>query len=193
MTKIIEIQTQRLKLRQWQPEDRPLFAEMNADPEVMKYFPQSLTHEQSAQMAQHMASLIAAQGWGFWAVELRESEQFIGFVGLNKPDYELPVTPCVEVGWRLRKKYWGHGYATEAGNASLVVGFETLRLPEIYAFTTLTNHKSQAVMQRLGMTNTRQNFMHPMVPKHHPLREHVLYKIDQSTWHTRQPQYVKID
>ncbi|MCG6970933.1 MAG: GNAT family N-acetyltransferase [Gammaproteobacteria bacterium] len=187
MAKIIEPQTQRLKLRQWQPADRPHFARLNADPEVMKYFTHTLNPEQSMLMAQKMESKIAAYGWGFWAVEKRDSQQFIGFVGLNKPDYELPVSPCVEIGWRLAREYWGHGYATEAAQASLAVAFEKLQLPEIFAFTSLANQKSQAVMQRLGMRQLH-NFEHPMVPEHHPLREHVLFRIDQHSWSKRQSQ-----
>jgi len=181
-TSIIEIQTPRLKLRQWRAEDRADFAIMNADPQVMRYFTKTLTATESHQLAQRIESLIAEQGWGFWAVEKRGDNRFIGFVGLNRPDYPLPVKSCVEIGWRLAKDQWGNGYATEAANAALTVAFEKLNLPEVYAFTTLANVKSQSVMQRLGMVDTGNNFAHPLVPADHPLQEHVLYKIDRQTW-----------
>ena len=182
MTKIVEIDTPRLKLRQWQQEDWPVFAKMNANPEVMKYYPRVLSTAESNAMAQKLAKLISQRGWGFWAVEKRDEKKFIGFVGLNIPSYELPVTPCVEIGWRLGKEYWGCGYATEAAKASLALAFETLNLSEIYSFTSVANKKSQAVMQRLSMINTKQNFEHPIIPEKHPLREHVLFKIDKTTW-----------
>ncbi|WP_455212526.1 GNAT family N-acetyltransferase [Kaarinaea lacus] len=182
MIKIIEIETQRLKLRQWRKQDWPAFAELNADPTVMQYYPRTLSTEESNAMAQRMSTLIRKQGWGFWAVEKCDEMRFIGFVGLNKPAYKLPVTPCVEIGWRLAKEYWGCGYATEAAQACLPVAFNALKLSEVYSFTSLANIKSQAVMQRIGMANTHANFEHPMIPEKHPLREHVLYKIDKSSW-----------
>ena len=182
MANIIEIETLRLNLRQWRQEDRPAFARLNADPMVMRYYPGVLSAKESNAMAQKMERLIHKQGWGFWAVEKRDDQRFIGFVGLNKPAYELPVTPCVEIGWRLAKEYWGCGYASEAAKACLNVAFNRLNLSDVYSFTSLTNTKSQAVMQRLGMTNTHANFEHPMIPENHPLREHVLYRIAKPSW-----------
>lgn len=182
MTAIIELQTPRLKLRQWLDKDFPVFAAMNADPGVMQFYPALLTNKQSNAMAEKLRSLIAQKGWGFWAVELLADQQFIGFVGLHEPTYDLPVTPCVEIGWRLAKEYWGRGYATEAGKASLTVAFGRLHLSRVYSFASIGNHKSRAVMERLGMINTGRNFEHPVIPEGHPLREHVLYEITRSTW-----------
>lgn len=177
MVSIIETITSRLKLRQWKDSDLPVFSAMNADPEVMKYYPGVLNEEQSNNMAQKFRSLIEERGWGFWAVERLEDEAFLGFVGLHEPEYDLPVTPCVEIGWRLGRKYWGNGYATEGAKASLGVAFNELNLLEVYSFTPITNRKSQAVMERIGMKNTNNNFEHPMIPENHPLREHYLYKL----------------
>lgn len=182
MANIIEIKTERLKLRQWKKDDWPLLAKMNADPDVMKYFPATLNKNESNKMAQTIESLIADRGWGFWAVEITKTGQFIGFVGLHKPEYDLPVKDCVEIGWRLGKEYWGHGYATEAAKASLAIAFERLKLSEVYSFTSKLNKKSRSVMDRLGMINTQNNFEHPMVPKDSPLREHVLYRISNKNW-----------
>jgi len=171
-----------LLLRPWREEDFPLFTQLNADPEVMAYFPNTLSATESDAMANRIKSLIEEKGWGFWAVEHVKDKAFMGFVGLNEPTYDLPVNPCIEIGWRLVKKYWGKGYASEAGLAALKVAFETLHLNEVYAFTPVSNLKSRAVMQRLGMINTDKNFEHPMVPENHVLREHVLYKIDKQSW-----------
>ncbi len=185
MTEIIELKTGRLRLRQWKQEDYPAFAKLNADPEVMKYYPEMLNEKDSNDMAQRFEALLAYRGWGFWVVEKLDEKKFMGFVGLHEPTYDLPITPCVEIGWRLAKEYWGYGYASEAAKASLAVAFKKLDLPEVYSFTSVLNKKSQAVMEKLGMVNMKQNFDHPMIPKDSPLREHVLYKIDKQGWMER--------
>ena len=182
MTNIIELQTTRLKLRQWQPSDYSHFAVMNADPEQMQFYPWLLTTDESNALADRFRSLITQQGWGFWAVEHIEDGKFIGFVGLHRPTYELAFTPCVEIGWRIAKQYWRNGYATEAASAVLRAAFECVGLMEVLAFTAVINHKSQAVMRRLHVINTQQNFEHPLVPENHPLREHVLYRMDKLQW-----------
>ena len=184
MTKIIELKTERLRLRQWRQEDFPAFAMLNADPEVMEFYPERLNKEESNEMAKRFEALIVYRGWGFWVVEKLDEKAFMGFVGLHEPTYDLPVTPCVEIGWRLAKEYWGYGYASEAANASLEVAFEKLNLPEVYSFTSVLNKKSRTVMERLGMVDMKQNFEHPMIPEDSPLREHVLYKIDKKNWET---------
>ena len=182
MSKIIELKTERLRLRQWRKQDFSAFAKLNADPEVMKYYPDILNEEESNDMARRFEALLAYRGWGFWVVEKLDDKKFMGFVGLYEPTYDLPVTPCVEIGWRLVREYWGQGYATEAAKSSLAVAFEKLDLPEVYSFTSVLNKKSQAVMEKLGMVNMKQNFEHPMIPEDSPLREHVLYKIDKQDW-----------
>jgi RimJ/RimL family protein N-acetyltransferase len=169
-------------LRQWQPQDRASFATMNADPRVMQFMPSVLSTQQSDAMAERCAGLIAERGWGFWAVELKTQSAFIGYVGLHIPSADLPFKPCVEIGWRLGYQYWGLGLATEAARAALKVGFEDLRLPEIIAFTALSNNKSQAVMQRLAMQQDSLIFAHPRVPADHPLSLHCLYRLSRQRW-----------
>lgn len=182
MIEIIQPETERLLLRQWRISDQQPFAELNADLEVMRYFPAPLSRVQSDAMAERCEALIEERGWGFWAVELKGNGQFIGFVGLNIPVVELPFSPCVEIGWRLARPFWGKGYATEAAKAALQVGFETLALPEIVSFTALTNIRSQAVMARLGMQRNRVTFEHPGVPLESELREHCLYRLAHKRW-----------
>ena len=177
---IHEIETERLYLRQWRQSDFAIFAEMNADPEIMRYFPKLLSPELSDVIANKCQQLISDNGWGFWAVSLKDSfkksDTFIGFVGLNDTHADLPFAPSVEIGWRLHKEYWGQGYATEAAQASLKFAFEKLHLNEVVAFTAVINKPSQRVMERIGMTNTQHNFYHPALKPNHPLAEHVLYK-----------------
>jgi len=182
MTEIIEIQTERLLLRQWRKEDLPEFAGITSDPVVMEFYPSILSSIESNTMAERLESLISERGWGFWAVEIKDGKSFIGFVGLHKPTYELPFTPCVEVGWLLAKECWGKGYATEAGKASMNVGFNELGLSEIYSFTSISNKRSRAVMKRLSMVNLNKNFEHPKIPPGSSLRKHVLYKVDRKRW-----------
>lgn len=187
MSKVIEIQTSRLLLRQWKQADYPHLAKLNADPIVMEYYPNTLTEAESSAMADKLHSLLLERSWGFWAVEIIETKQFIGFVGLHKPTYDLPVTPCIEVGWRLAKEYWGKGYATEAARAALKFAFEELHLSDVYSFTSVSNKKSWAVMERLGLQNTHTNFEHPIIPEGNSLREHVLYKITMEQFRTKYP------
>ena len=179
MSKVIEIETDRLRLRQWKKEDFPGFAELNADVEVMKYYPDIMSELDSNDMAQRFEASLARRGWGYWVVEKPGEEKFMGFVGLNEPDYDLPVSPCVEIGWRLARKYWKQGFASEAANAVLKQAFENFGFTEIYSFTSVLNKKSQAVMERIGMINMNMNFEHPMIPKNSQLREHVLFKINK--------------
>lgn len=176
------LKTDRLLLRKWTKDDFLPFAQMGRDKEVMEYFPKLLTQIESDAIAQKIMSLIEQRGWGFWAVEIPEQEQFIGFVGLHIPKPNLPFAPCVEIGWRISKLHWGKGYATEAARASLEYAFNTLNLDEVVSFTTVSNHRSRAVMEKIGMCNTNQNFVHPDVEISNPLCEHVLYKISNLAW-----------
>jgi len=182
MAKVVDIKTKRLLMRQWRDEDLFDFWLLNSDPEVMQYLPVIPSEEDSNVLANKIINLLEENGWGFWAVETISDNSFIGFVGLNKPKYELPVNPCIEVGWRLARNYWGKGYATEAGKASLEFAFNNLNVNEIYSFTSVANKRSEAVMGRLNMVNTNSNFNHPTIPDNSPYKEHVLYKIDKESW-----------
>lgn len=149
---------------------------MNADPEVREHFPELLTREQSAASMAHFQAELDQRGYGWWAVEVRATGEFIGFAGLDPVDEEMPFTG-VEIGWRLARSAWGHGYATEAALAVLAFGFDTLALPEILAMTATANVRSQAVMRRIGMTHDpADDFDDPTVPDG-PLRRTVLYRI----------------
>ncbi|MEJ2416829.1 MAG: GNAT family N-acetyltransferase [Exilibacterium sp.] len=181
MAELIEIDTDRLRLRQWCSADREPFATLNANPRVMEFFPALLSRAESDAIADRCQSLIAERGWGLWVVELRNTGGFIGFVGLHTPAY-LPFSPCVEVGWRLDAKYWGQGYATEAARAAVRVGFEQLALTDIVSFTAVGNIRSRAVMEKLGMRNTGETFEHPNIPVGDALCEHCLYRLSREQW-----------
>lgn len=187
----IELQTERLHLRQWRDDDVAHFAAMNADPCVMEHFPALQSHETSAAAVVRGSARIAERGWGLWALELRRTGEFIGFAGLEAPAPAFPFSPCVEIGWRLAFAHWGRGYATEAAKASLGIGFETLGLDEIVSFTAVGNRRSRAVMERLGMTEQTQTFENPSVPVGSPVREHCLYRLKRSAWLAMAPEAVK--
>ncbi|MEV0416197.1 GNAT family N-acetyltransferase [Streptomyces sp. NPDC050448] len=173
---MLELRTDRLLLRRWRESDLEPWAAMNADPEVREYLGDLLTPKQSDASVALMQAEFDERGYGWWAVETLESGAFIGRVGLDEVDGSLPFTG-VDVGWRLARSAWGHGYATEAAQAGLAFGFEALGLPEIVASTTVTNIRSQAVMRRLGMTrDPSDDFDDPSVPEG-PLRRCVLYRI----------------
>ena len=178
-----ELRTERLILRQWREDDFFPFYQLNSDEKVMAFFPEVLTREQSDECAAEIQKRIRDNhGWGFWAVEESASRQFIGFVGLNKPKIEFPFPLEIEIGWRLDRRYWGNGYATEAALKSLEYAFDVLSVKEVVAFTSVLNERSMAVMRRLGMVDTKSNFMHPSVDKSNKLCEHVLYKIVRKQW-----------
>lgn len=182
MTELIEFETERLYLRQWLETDREPFAKLNADSRVMEFFPHPLDRQASDSMVDRLQKSMINRGWGFWAVESKQDKQFIGLVGLEIPRADLPFSPCIEIGWRLAFAYWGKGYATEAAKSALKVGFDRLELPGIVSFTAISNLRSQAVMERLGMDRSAETFEHPGIPVGHRLREHCLYRLSRENW-----------
>jgi len=182
MPELIQPVTDRLQLRQWREEDKLVFAEMNADPSVMEFFPALLTREESDAGVERSRTHIDNYGWGFWALELRETGEFLGFVGIKNVTDDLPFAPAVEIGWRLAHPFWGNGYASEAARASLDVAFNILCLDEVVSFTPLQNVRSQKVMERLGMQRDALVFEHPSVPSGNPLQRHCLYRLSADDW-----------
>lgn len=168
------IRTQRLLMRRWRDADREPFAALNGDPETMRYFPATLDRAASDAMVDVIESRFELQGYGLWALEVTASGEFIGFTGLNpKPD-GVPGAAGLEIGWRLARHAWHQGYATEAATAALDVAFQRVGLAEIWSFTSVLNEPSQAVMRRIGLTESFR-FDHPRIPPGDPLRPHVMY------------------
>lgn len=171
--------TARLLLRQWREADRDPWRAMNADPEVMRHFPAPLSPQEADALMARCQNQITEQGAGFWALERQSDGLFLGFVGLNCIGHDIPLKGQWEVGWRLARHAWGHGYATEAASASLVHGFGAMRLARVIAYTASTNTPSMAVMQRIGMAPApAHDFDHPALPQGHPLRRHAVWAID---------------
>jgi RimJ/RimL family protein N-acetyltransferase len=168
----------RIYLRQWRDEDRDAFAAMNSDVRVMEFFRSPLSRVESDAMVEGIARHFRERGFGLWAVEVPGVAAFVGFAGLAVPSFTAHFTPCVEVGWRLAFEYRGRGYATEAAQLALGHAFGTLALSEVVSFTSAGNHRSRAVMERLGMRrDPADDFDYPVLPEGHPLRPHVLYRL----------------
>ena len=162
-------------LRSWKEEDLSPFAEMNADPEVMRYFLGVATREESRALFARLRETLAGRGWGLWAVDV--DGRFAGYAGLAEPSFTASFTPCVEIGWRFRREFWGRGLAFAGARLAERHAFESLRLSELVSFTTEGNLRSRRLMERLGFTrDPAEDFMHPKVPEGHPLRPHVLYR-----------------
>jgi RimJ/RimL family protein N-acetyltransferase len=175
------IRTTRLCLRAWQPDDLPAFAALNADVEVMRYFPSLLDRAASDAMATRIRNGLVEHGFGLWAVEVEGGPPFIGFVGLSVPRWTASLAPCVELGWRLARAAWGNGYATEAARAAVAFAWER-GIDELVAFTVPENIRSRAVMERLGMQrDPSEDFDHPALEVSSPLRRHVLYRLRSTT------------
>lgn len=174
-------ETLRLGFRKWQPADKKFFAEMNSDKEVMKYFPDVLSRKESDDFLERIEKHFAEKGFGLWAVEIKETREFIGFIGFNTSviDKEFIIFP--EIGWRLHKRYWGQGYATEGARGCLDFGFNKLGFEVIYSLTAIINKPSIKVMKKIGMKLDR-TFNHPVVTKDDPLSLHVLYIITKQDY-----------
>ncbi len=168
--------TDRLTLRRWREADVAPFARINADVEVMRYFPSTLSFNESASMIERIESHFEAHGFGLWAVEIEG--RLAGFTGLNTTTFDTPMGPHVEIGWRLATWAWGRGVASEAAKEALRVGLE-LGFTTIYSFTTETNVRSENVMKRIGMSRRPEfDFDHPRTPDWWGKR-HIVYSIGQ--------------
>ncbi len=176
------MRTQRLLLRRWRDSDREPFAALGADSAVMEHFPSMLTRAESDALVERIEAGFDEHGYGLWAVEAEGA--FVGFVGLQWVSFEAHFTPALEIGWRLARPAWGHGYATEAAVAARDFAFTEAGLDEIVSFTTSRNLRSQAVMRRIGLAHDpADDFDHPKLPADHPMVRHVLYRLSRDGWH----------
>jgi ribosomal-protein-alanine N-acetyltransferase len=180
------LMTDRLVMRAFRDADREPFSLMNADPVVMEHFVTPLSREQSDAFVDRVRVQWEAVGWGLWALERRDTGEFIGYTGLWPVRFEAAFTPKVEVGWRLAAAHWGQGFATEAARRAVTYAFDRLDWPEIVSFTAVGNVRSQAVMRRLGMRREPAwDFEHPLVPEGHPARAHAFFRLTSTDWRAR--------
>ena len=176
------LESERVGLRRFLEADRDLFAQMNADPDVMEFFPAKLSRLESDAMFERINNGIQDHGYGLWAAIEKSTDSFMGFVGLQDIRFEAEFAPAVEIGWRLAKSYWGRGLATESAMRCLEFAFCEAKLTEVVSMTAMLNEKSFRVMERIGMSRSEE-FEHPMVPDGHRLKRHFLYRISQQQFH----------
>jgi ribosomal-protein-alanine N-acetyltransferase len=178
-----ELRTARLLLRRWRASDLDPFAAINADPAVMEYFAATLSREESAELIARIERGFDEHGYGLWAAEAPGETELIGFVGMEDVKPELPCAPAVEVGWRLDRRFWRRGLASEAAAGVVAFAFGRLGFDSLVATTSRPNERSRAVMERLGMSyDPAEDFIHPALPSDHPLAPHVLYRLDRTAW-----------
>ena len=186
-----ELETERLRLRQWRQADVAPFEVMSNDREVMACFPSLYSRDVVETMVKRQADYIAEKGYGFWAVEEKATGGFVGFCGIKHVAFDVPWLPAIETGWRFAREAWGKGYATESARAAFDFAFGTLGLPELVAFLLPMNARSAAVCERLGMTrDPSRDFDHPLIAEGtisiggFPQRRHILYKLERDHWRT---------
>jgi RimJ/RimL family protein N-acetyltransferase len=178
---MISLSTERLTLRRWRSSDLDPFAAMNADPAVMEFYPRILSDKESFALVEKIEASFTSEGFGLWALELKDGHEFIGYVGLSRPSFQAHFTPCVEIGWRIARDHWDNGLATEGARAAVRDGFERLQLKEIISFTAAINKRSIRVMEKLQMTRSeKDDFLHPLIETGHPLKPHVLFRLLRS-------------
>lgn len=165
----------RLGFRNWADADIAHMALINADEQVMRYFPSAQTEEQTRAFVLRMQQQYGRNGFCYFAVDRLEDGQFIGFIGLSEQTYPADFTPCVDVGWRLSQQFWGMGYATEGASACLAYGFATCGLQKIMAVCPVVNQPSEQVMIKAGMQKVK-TFDHPLLLNDDRLRSCVLYQ-----------------
>ena len=174
------LSTDRLLLRAWRESDREPYAQMNMDADVMRYFEEPFTLEESNASVDRAIKHHKENGFTFFATELKETGEFIGFIGLKRVSDDVHFAPAVEIGWRLMPKTWGQGLAPEGAKACLAYAFSRPDIEEIVSFTSHNNTPSMRVMEKIGMTRDHEgDFDHPAVTKGHEIERHVLYRLHQ--------------
>lgn len=164
-------------MRPWREDDILPFSEINRDGKVMEYLPKCLSLEETEEFYNRIVAEHNVCGYGLYAVEIKNSDSFIGYVGFHHFDFDAEFSPGIEFGWRLAKEHWSQGYATEAAEACLAYACKNNLFNEVYSFTAICNHRSERVMQKVGMERLGL-FSHPSLPTGHRLESHVLYKLE---------------
>lgn len=169
----------RLGFRNWKESDKLQMGIINSDCEVMEYFPSVLTQKQTDEFIDRMRTQFAKNGFCYFAVDQLENNELIGFIGINEQNFKSDFTPCVDIGWRLSKKQWGKGFATEGAKKCLEFAFNEIGLKSIKAICPEINNQSEKVMHKIGMKKIKQ-FNHPLLSNYKRLEKCVLYEINSS-------------
>lgn len=165
----------RLQFRSWKNEDLHALVSLNSNPLVMEYFPRTLDEKDCEKFLHRMQKQMQQNEFCYFAVEVIQTQEFIGFIGLSKQTYPIDFNPSVDIGWRLHPKFWGKGYATEGAKACLQYGFNQIGLKRILAVAPITNTNSIAVMQKIEMQKVKE-FTHPLLLEYPTLKKCVVYE-----------------
>lgn len=171
-------ESERLGFRNWLKSDLESLTAMNEDPGVMEFFPKTLSPDESLDLLNRLTNHFEQYGHTYYAVELKTSKKFIGFIGLAYQEYESPLTPNVDIGWRLLPEAWGKGYATEGAQRCLQLAFEDLHISKIVSTCTVSNIPSENVMKKIGMKKMGY-FNHPKLADYPEIQKCVWYQITQ--------------
>lgn len=184
------IETDRLTLRKWRDADRAAMHAMGRDPEVMRWLGELQSREESDAGIDRCIACGEQHGHCFWVLERKEDGAFLGFCGIKrvKDDGIEPDPGTPEIGWRLRRDAWGHGYAKEAAIASLDYAFDRLGVDFVTAFTVPGNTASWGLMERLGMT--RREVLDYWNPDWSPqLGKGIVYRITPDEWAQKRKEF----
>lgn len=175
-------QSTRLGFRNWMTDDIEKMAAINANVDVMKYFPSVQTPQQTAQFIERMQLSFNQNGFCYFAVDNLETTELIGFIGLAEQKFEADFTPCIDIGWRLAKQAWNNGFATEGAKRCLDFAFNDLNLEKIVAMAPQINLASIHVMQKIGMKRVCTFYNHPYLLADERLKPCELYEIAKTDW-----------
>lgn len=170
--------SERLGFRNWLKKDIKLMAEINSDLEVMKFFPNLLSRKQTIQFIERMKAQLKEKRFCYFAVDKLENSEFIGFIGLSEQTFAADFTPCIDIGWRLKRQEWFKGFATEGAKKCIEYAFKQLELETIYAIAPKINVRSVQVMKKIGMKKVK-TFEHPKLAGNEQLQECVLYELNR--------------
>jgi RimJ/RimL family protein N-acetyltransferase len=168
--------SERLGFRNWLADDIKTMTDINSNPEVMEFFPSVQSEQETAEFIDRMQKHFLEGGFCYFAVDKLENNEFIGFVGLFKQTFESDFTPCIDIGWRLTRKEWNKGFATEGARRCLDFAFKQLQLEKVNAVAPVLNSRSEQVMKKIGMKKVK-TFKHPKLIGNERLQECVLYEI----------------
>lgn len=171
--------SERLGFRNWRQTDIAQLIEINNDDEVMAFFPKIPSTEDTINFIKRMQYNFLKKNFCYFAVDLLENDAFVGFIGLSEKSFPADFTPCIDIGWRLKKEVWNRGLATEGARACLYYGFNQLSLDQINAIAPSVNLKSQKIMKKIGMKEVK-TFDHPELAAYPHLQECVLFSISNS-------------
>jgi RimJ/RimL family protein N-acetyltransferase len=169
--------SERLGFRTWQLSDIDSMHEINSDEKVMEFFPFFPTKTQTEDFIKRMIIQYQDKGFCYFAVDKLEDNEFIGFIGLSEQTYEADFTPCVDIGWRIKRSEWNKGFASEGAKKCLEFALIELKLENVYSIAPKVNKKSEHIMTKIGLKKQKE-FEHILLMNNEQLKTCVLYKTE---------------